>query len=424
MSALTIEMLDQPDQTEAAAARPELTPVVETETSIALRQVNTNIAEFDSVEAGLQALEAKYRGVVYPVETPKGLAEAKAARVEVREPRYATQNAVANAKTPLEQLKKAIAARGAEIVARITAIETPIDTQIKNEEKRKADEKARKEKEAAERRAAIDVTIAEIRDRVVACINQPAAFIAETIQWVDDTEVIEEDFGDRTGEALQTIKVTRERLVVMHETAVATELAAAKQKAENERLQALAADLEAREAKVRDSEAITKRIENLRLLPTLHVESDVETLKAALDDLFHLDVSAFGDRAAEATVAATSASTELDGLLATAIEEAALAEVRAKAALSAPVAAAPAPAPAPVVEAQPAAAPAPAPVEPPAPPPPVRRFTSTPARPQRPTDDAIVGALALHYRVHESTVVEWLLDMDLTAQSDRIGRLF
>jgi hypothetical protein len=76
-----------------------------------------------------------------------------------------------------------------------------------------------------------------------------------------------------------------------------------------------------------------------------------------------------------------------------------------RAASPAPVAApvaAPTPAPAPVAIAAPAA----------------------PAKPTRPTDDAIIGALALHYRVHESKVIEWLMAMDLQAASARLANEF
>lgn len=45
-------------------------------------------------------------------------------------------------------------------------------------------------------------------------------------------------------------------------------------------------------------------------------------------------------------------------------------------------------------------------------------------KPARPTDDEIIDALALHYRVHESTVIEWLLEMDLQAASERMAREF
>ena len=42
----------------------------------------------------------------------------------------------------------------------------------------------------------------------------------------------------------------------------------------------------------------------------------------------------------------------------------------------------------------------------------------------RPTDDEIIDALALHFRVHESTVIEWLLDMDLEIASKHLAGEF
>ena len=42
-----------------------------------------------------------------------------------------------------------------------------------------------------------------------------------------------------------------------------------------------------------------------------------------------------------------------------------------------------------------------------------------PRRATRPTDDDIIDTLTLHYRVHESKVIEWMIDMDLDAASKR-----
>lgn len=38
----------------------------------------------------------------------------------------------------------------------------------------------------------------------------------------------------------------------------------------------------------------------------------------------------------------------------------------------------------------------------------------------RPTDDEIIDAICLHFRVHESKAIEWLLDVDLNAASQRL----
>lgn len=46
------------------------------------------------------------------------------------------------------------------------------------------------------------------------------------------------------------------------------------------------------------------------------------------------------------------------------------------------------------------------------------------AKGPRPTDDNMIRVLALHYRVHESKVIEWLLAMDLDAASKRMAREF
>ena len=42
----------------------------------------------------------------------------------------------------------------------------------------------------------------------------------------------------------------------------------------------------------------------------------------------------------------------------------------------------------------------------------------------RPTDEAIIRVLALHFHVHESAVIAWLLDMDLKAASDKMMQEF
>ena len=44
------------------------------------------------------------------------------------------------------------------------------------------------------------------------------------------------------------------------------------------------------------------------------------------------------------------------------------------------------------------------------------------AKPTRPTDDEIIDVLSLHYRVHESVVLAWLLDMDMNSAGQRMVR--
>lgn len=45
-------------------------------------------------------------------------------------------------------------------------------------------------------------------------------------------------------------------------------------------------------------------------------------------------------------------------------------------------------------------------------------------KPARPTDSKIIEVLALHFRVHESKVIEWLFDMDLIEASNELESAF
>ncbi|QNK66066.1 hypothetical protein [Variovorax sp. PAMC26660] len=318
--------------------------------------------------------------------------------------------------------KKVIDAE-APLIAEIKAIEKVSDELIKADEKRRADEKAKAAREEAARKALIDEAVEEIRSRIEVCINQPASFIADTIQWIDDSEVTEEDYGDRTGEVLALKLATRAKLVNMREAAEVQERTAAEQKARDDQLAADRAALEQRETALAHREAVAARIDEIRKLSGQHVESDSATLEQAISTLV-VDAEWFGDRFDEAAAAAVTALQELRELHGAALEdETAAAEADALALAEAPPPAPPAPPP-PAV-ATPAPEPDPEPdFSSPAPAPaPAARGTYTRVRTQRPSDDALIGALALHYRVHESTVIQWLQDMDLTAAARRITQL-
>ena len=56
--------------------------------STAIVEVQSAVAEFDRVAAGIALLQQEYAGVVFDVSTTKGLDAAKTARATIREPRY------------------------------------------------------------------------------------------------------------------------------------------------------------------------------------------------------------------------------------------------------------------------------------------------------------------------------------------------
>jgi colicin import membrane protein len=116
-----------------------------------LEQVQGVLTEFSRVEAGLAALREKHGNTIYEVTTTAGMDAAKAARAEIREPRFAVEKVRKAAKAPLLELGRRIDAEAIRITDAILAIEEPIDDQIKAEEARKAAEKEAKRAAEVER---------------------------------------------------------------------------------------------------------------------------------------------------------------------------------------------------------------------------------------------------------------------------------
>lgn len=383
----------------------------------------TSLVKLSKSEQLVADLRAEHAKMAYSMATTKEATATRAFRARCVALRSSVAAHCLMLRRPAIDFGKKVIDAEAPLIAEIKAIEKVSDEIIKADEKRRADEKAKAAREEAARKALIDEAVEEIRSRIEVCINQSASFIADTIQWIDDSEVTEEDYGDRTGEVLALKLATRAKLVSMREAAEVQERTAAEQKARDDQLAADRAALEQRETAFARREAVAARIDEIRKLSGQHVESDSATLEQAISTLV-VDAEWFGDRFDEAAAAAVTALQELRELHGAALEdETAAAEADALALAEAPPPAPPTPpppavaAPAPEPEPEPDfSAPAPAPA-------PAARGTYTRIRTQRPSDDALIGALALHYRVHESTVIQWLQDMDLTAAARRIAQL-
>jgi DNA repair exonuclease SbcCD ATPase subunit len=211
------------DTDQAAANDTGLTPVTETTTSRALAVVKGALVKFDAIELGIADLETRFANVVFDVSSAKGMAEAKAARLEIRQPRYNVQNAVTEAKKTLDAEKKAVAARGDSIIARIEPLEKPIHAQITAEEDRKAAEKAAKEQAEREARAKVDNQVAAINALVVACMNKSHAELCTAYDGLEALTVDIATFGDRAGEVEQVKGNVLEALERMRSHAKAIE---------------------------------------------------------------------------------------------------------------------------------------------------------------------------------------------------------
>ena len=82
------------------AADVAVTAQESTEAQRSLTLISATLTEFEKVQAGLAELRTKYGNVVFDVRSSGGMADAKAARLALREPRYAVQRALDAAKKP------------------------------------------------------------------------------------------------------------------------------------------------------------------------------------------------------------------------------------------------------------------------------------------------------------------------------------
>jgi colicin import membrane protein len=220
--------------------------------------VSTALAEFSAVEAGLQALRQQYAGVVYDVTTTDGMDAAKAARLAIREPRYAVERIRKAAKAPIIALGKTLDADAARITAELEKIENPIDQQIKLEEARKEREREAKIAAEAARVESIQWRIAELRGRQELTPASGSGLIG---QHIADLEAIpvDESFEEFYQQALDAKTGGLARLSALHASALAHEAEQARIKAEREELARLRAEQETRDRIERERIAAEER---------------------------------------------------------------------------------------------------------------------------------------------------------------------
>lgn len=103
--------------------------------------MGTEIAEYTRTEAALADLAARYKGVVFDVATRDGMQTAIKGRAELRTYRVDLEKTRVNLKEGILKTGRLIDGEARRITAEIAALETPIDEQIKKQEKIKDDER-------------------------------------------------------------------------------------------------------------------------------------------------------------------------------------------------------------------------------------------------------------------------------------------
>lgn len=352
------------------------------------------IAAYNPVRAGIAAMAEKYGKTVFSVATTKDMEAAKAARAEVREVRYNVEKIRKALKAPALAYSKRIDDEAREYTEAILAIEAPIDELIKAEEKRKAEEKAERERLEAERQAQVQSSIDAIKDAVVAHAGCSSHQLAAAIGACESVEITLDRFGDRAGEAEIAKRQTLAKLQEMHVAAVAQEAEQKRLADERAELERLRAEQEAREAEARAKaaeEESKRRAEIERQQAEIRAQQEeierqrreIEAVKAAAEQ-------AEADRLAKIEA---EEQTKRDAEERQAREKAE-AEARAKREKE---------------EAEAAEA---------------ARRERVQFEQNGPGTAAIIETLALHYRVHESSVIKWLLALDLEQAGKDLAKEF
>lgn len=331
--------------------------------STELTEVSKAVAEFDRVGAGLAGLSKQYKGVVYEVTTGKGMEEAKAARVAIREPRYEIERIRKAAKAPILALGKKLDKEAERITSELLRLESPIDEQIKAEEERKERERQAKIEAEQKRVAGLQERVAELRGNRMLSVSSGSALIAEHIEDVESLP-LDESLQEFQQQATDAKAAGLAWLRELHAAAVAHEAEQARIKTEREELARLRAEEQTRQAAER-----TRRAEEDRAAKALR---DAEAAKQA-EEL---------RKQREEHEAA--AKVERDRIAAERAELAREQELLRKA--QEPPPAAPAPPPSPVS----------------------RRGVAVPV----PTAAEMIEVLSKHYRARPDTIVEWLRAVD------------
>lgn len=297
----------------------------ETEKSTELVAVETAVTSMNKLTAGLEDLAKRFKGVVYDVTTPNGMAEAKAARKEIAAPRIEVEKIRKAAKAPILELGRKLDAEAKRITEELLRLENPIDEQIKAEENRIEAERQAKIKAEQDRIAKHTGRIDDIRGAVHGAARVRTAADVERIMQDIDGIVIDASWEEFRDAAADAKAETYGALQKIHEAAIAREAEDARLKMERQELERLRAEQAERDRKAREREAaerarvdgIRERLNELRGCRTLTPASGSKLIAEHLADLQKLptDGAIFQEFVQQAVDAKASGIAHLESLL-------------------------------------------------------------------------------------------------------------
>lgn len=213
-------------------------------TAVAIRtdlaQIESTLSEFQKISDGLEDLATRFPvDLVYDVSTTKGMNEAIAHRAAWRDPRVNVEKFRKIGKAPVLALGKNIDARAAWLTEQLLIGETPVDKQIKAEERRKEDEKQAKISAEFGRVQAIEEALGELHVEAMSVASKPSGMIEAAIASMRALVLDPAIFQEKMPEAEQARRMAVERMEQSLKARLFTEAEIAKLAAERAELEEL-----------------------------------------------------------------------------------------------------------------------------------------------------------------------------------------
>lgn len=181
--------------------------------------MTTKITEYSVTEAALAELRLRYKDMTWDLTTTKGDKEARGARLELVTLRTSLEAQRKEIKAPALALCERIDAEAKRITGEIKELEVPIDALIKADEKRRADEKAERERNERERVDAIKQRMAAIRSVPMEMVGKPSGEIREALDelsaMVVDAALFEEFELQAQGDRADAVKALTKMIDLM-----------------------------------------------------------------------------------------------------------------------------------------------------------------------------------------------------------------
>jgi len=207
------------------------------------------ITEYSQTAAAIGELRQRYENVVFPVTTPVGMKDALAARKELRDLRIGLEKLRKEIKEPALKRCQLIDSEAKEITSHLTALEDPIDAQIKEEEQRKEKEKAERERVERER-------VQGIRNMIDAIARLPLDSAGDTAEDIEatlaDLQAVEigDEYAEFKAEAINVKTNAIVALTTLYAITKDREDETARLKAEREELDREKAEIERQRAEI------------------------------------------------------------------------------------------------------------------------------------------------------------------------------